>query len=228
MSFLTRLSRVTIARAGYILIFVIVAAVVWFGVLAPRIATASALQTQAADIELANLRLLKDLNATRDRLRNAPAAAQQAQELLERMPQTAQLPEVLDQITEAAIDAGIAPNAVSSLSTGIPVPIADPTGLPPEVQLAQMPVSITATGSAASLYRFLGNLEALDRSLLIASTQIADAAGTTGDGGEAASTLQVSGSMFVLESRLPDLVATVERLLADGQGASSPSSATSG
>jgi len=82
MSFLTRLSRVTIARAGYILIFVIVAAVVWFGVLAPRIATASALQTQAADIELANLRLLKDLNATRDRLRNAPAAAQQAQELL--------------------------------------------------------------------------------------------------------------------------------------------------
>jgi len=219
MSFLRRMSRVTLARLGMVLIFVIVAVVVWFAVLSPRMATASSLQTQTADTELANLRLTAELNATRDRLRNAPAAAQQAQTLLERMPQTAELPEVLDQITAAAIDAGIAPNAISSLSTGIPVPIADPAGLPPEVKLAQMPVSITATGSSAALYRFLGNLETLDRSLLIESTQVSDAAGTTGGGQAVDSSLQVSGSMFVLESRLPDLVATVDRLLADTGGA---------
>jgi len=82
-----------------------------------------------------------------------------------------------------------------------------------------MPVSITATGSSAALYRFLGNLEALDRSLLIESTQVSDAAGTTGGGQAVDSSLQVSGSMFVLESRLPDLVATVDRLLADTGGA---------
>ncbi len=229
MSGLTRMSRVTVARIGFVVVFVVVAAIGWFAVIAPRIETASDLQAQAADTELANLRLMKQVTDTRALLADAPAVAKRAQDLLEQMPQSAELPEVLDQITAAAIEAGIAPNAVSSITTAIPVPLADPGTLPPEVLLAQLPVSISVTGSAESLTGFLDNLESLDRSLLIQSTQVADVAGTADDPTATASSLQVTGTMFVLQSRLPDLVETVDDLLAQAPvGTEAPAAEQSG
>jgi len=211
MSALTRMSRVTVARIGFALIFIVLALISWFVVLAPRAEQATSLTTQAENTDLRNLALMKQLRQTRDELQDAPAVAQRAQNLLTKMPQTADLPAVLDQITDAAVRAGIDPNEVSSISTGIPTPIAE-AGLPANVQLAQMSVSLTATGSKQQVYDFLDNLQSLDRSLLVTSTQVSQP--TDLDAG-ANVTLQVVGTMFVLQSALPDLVTEVETLLAN-------------
>lgn len=209
MSTLTRLGRVTLARIGFALIFVGLAAGVWLLALSPRMEQADELTAQAADLELENLGLLSNLNRTRAQLENAPEVAQQAQALLAKMPQTADLPAVLDQITAAAVDAGIDPNQVSSITTGIPVPLSEGT-LPEGVSLAQMAVSLSAQGGRQEIQAFLDNLQSLDRSLLITATQVTNA-GTEGDA--AALNLTVAGEMFVLQSKLPDLVATVADLL---------------
>lgn len=209
MSALTRLSRVTVARIGFALVFVVLAAVAWLAVISPRFEQAGDLTQQAADLDTRNLGLVGQLNRTRDMLADAPAVAEQAQELLAKMPQTADLPAVLDQITAAAVEAGIPPNEVSSIATSIPVPVAE-GALPENVRLAQMAISLSARGTTEELYAFLDNLQSLDRSLLITSTQVANAGGE-----DAASvTLQVAGEMFVLQSKLPDLVTTVGELLA--------------
>ncbi len=211
MSTLTSMSRVTVARIGFVLIFIVLALISWFMVLAPRAEQATSLTTQAEDTDLRNLALMKQLRQTKDELQDAPAVAQRAQELLAQMPQTADLPAVLDQITAAAVEAGIDPNEVSTISTGIPTPVTE-TGLPADVQLAQMSVSLTATGSRQQVYDFLDNLQSLDRSLLVNSTQVSQ---PTDLEAQTNVTLQVVGTMFVLQSALPDLVAQVDTLLAD-------------
>lgn len=209
MSGLTRLSRVTIARIGFVLVFIALAAVSWLFVLSPRIDQAGELTQQADDLDLENLGLVSNLNRTRDMLKDAPEVALQAQELLAKMPQTAELPAVLDQISAAAVSAGIDPNEISSIATGIPTPVAEGT-LPDGVQLAQMAISLSAQGSPDAVQAFLDNLQSLDRSLLITATQVTDAGAERAD---TSITLQLSGEMFVLQSQLPDLVATVDALL---------------
>lgn len=217
MSLLTRMSRVTVVRLGFALIFIALAAVAWLFILSPRFDQADKVVQDTEDLELANLGLVSNLNRTRDMLQDAPAVAQQAQELLAKMPQTADLPAVLDQITDAAGAAGIAPNDVSSIATSIPVPVAEGV-LPEGVQLAQMSISLSARGSREQVAAFLDNLQALDRSLLITATQVTDPGA---DRASSSQTLQVSGEMFVLQSRLPDLVATVESLLTTEQASAS-------
>ena len=241
----------TKARTATIISAVSVLAVgglTWQFVLSPRMAEADSINTQAMDVETQNVMLMGRYNEAVTRAQKAPEVAAEAQALFAQMPQSAELPAVLDQVMNAATDAGIDEADVASLSTGIPQLIPESEGGVSGVQLATMSISISAEGSAASTMDFLDNLQSLDRALLVnqasrtpnTDTEV-DSDGeekTKGNESEESSTdenaddgetpskkdllaalpdenLSTAGMMFVLESRLPDLVATVDQMLAD-------------
>ena len=216
------IGKVRLATILAVLLVVAVAAVGWFAVLSPRLATASRLQEQAVQLQTANLTLRNQYNQALDQAAAAPQAAAEAQILFARMPQTADLPAILEQITAAATDAGIPPNAVTTLTTGIPVPVTGSDGEAGSagIRLATMEIGVTAQGSRPQVLAFLDNLQALDRSLLVTSTVDSAVTEAVGEGtGPDQESMQVGGRMFVLESRLPDLVATVEALISEAETA---------
>lgn len=214
-----RFGRVRLATLGMVLLVVVVAAVSWFAVLAPRLATASEIRTQATQVQTANLSLRNQYNQALDQAQEAPQAAAEAQQLFARMPQTAELPTILEQITAAATAAGIDPNAVATLTTGVPVPVPAAEGSATGINLATMDVGVTAVGTRPQVLAFLDNLQGLDRSLLVTSTLDSAVPQVAGESrGPALESIQVGGQMFVLESKLPDLVATVESLLEQANG----------
>ena len=206
-------SRVRLTAIGGIVIVLAVIAVIWFAVLSPRMSEAAQLDEQATTLETANLGLQNQYNRSLDLARQAPEAALEAQRLFAAMPQQAELPRVLEQITQAALDAGIDAKDVQTINTTIPAPVApegatDASG----VALAQLQVSITATGGRAQALQFLDNLQALDRILLVTSSRLTAA---PVEGAKNKQAIQVTGTMFVLQSELPDLVKKVDDLLAE-------------
>ena len=212
-----RIGPVRLALLGAALLVVAVAAIAWFVVLSPRLATATEVRAQATQLQTANLSLLNQYNRAVDQAEAAPQTAAEAQVLFARMPQTAELPTILEQITQAATEAGIAPNAVTTLTTGIPVPVSGAGGNPAGISLATMDIGVTAEGTREEVLAFLDNLQGLDRSLLVTSTIDSAVAGAEDSRGPGLESMQVGGQMFVLESQLPDLVATVESLIAEAE-----------
>lgn len=220
-----RLSRVRLTQLGAVLGLVVIALLAWFFLLSPRLSKATEITSQAEQLQTANLSLLNQYNQALDQAERAPEAAAEAQALFAKMPNNAQLPVVIEQITTAATDAGIPPNQVSTVNTGIPEAIT-PKGTDPTasetttgVQLATMEIGVTAEGTRPQVLQFLDNLQGLDRALLVTANNLAvvpEAPGTP-TAGQDLETMQVSGPMFVLRSKLPDLVAEVERLIAEAE-----------
>lgn len=223
-----RIGKVRLAQIIGIVAVLGVAAIAWFAVLSPRLATASELQEQAETLQTANLALRNQYNQALDQAEAAPAAAAEAQVLFAKMPQSAELPAVLDQITNAAVAAGIDPNAVTTLTTALPVPVTTQSDAarnsagsaaseaPKGIKIATMDINVTAEGTREQVLAFLDNLQGLDRALLVTATTDTAVVKELGQtGGPDLESMQVVGQMFVLESKLPDLVATVEGLIAE-------------
>lgn len=220
-----RIGKVRLAQVIAIIAVLGVAAIAWFAVLSPRLATASELQQQAETLQTANLALRNQYNQALDQAEAAPAAAAEAQLLFAKMPQTAELPALLDQITAAATEAGIDPTAVTTLTTALPVPLTAETDAAATkegndalqgVKLATMNINVTAEGSREQVLEFLDNLQGLDRALLVTGTTDTAVEAELGETADRdLESMQVAGEMFVLESKLPDLVATVEDLIAE-------------
>lgn len=200
-------SKVRLTLLFGVLIILALTALSWNFVLGPRLQSANDLNSQAEQVELANVQALSQFSRLRDQAREIPAAAEEAQALFASMPQEADLPGLLNQITQAAADAGIPAQDITVLSTGVPTPI-DPGAENPSVRLATITLDLTVRGSTNEFGRLLDNLAGLDRSLLIQATNLS----IPPEGGQGAS-MQVSGTIFVLQSPLSDLVANVERLI---------------
>ena len=98
-----RIGKVRLAQVIGIIAVLGVAAIAWFAVLSPRLATAGELEERAVAMQTANLTLRNQYNQALDQAEAAPAAAAEAQVLFAKMPQTAELPTVLDQITGAQL-----------------------------------------------------------------------------------------------------------------------------
>ena len=118
----------------------------------------------------------------------------------------------------AAINAGIPASDISVINTSIPTPIseADPrtAALAEElgVDLAVIDIDLSVTGNDDEFLGFLTNLTSLERAFLVQSTSLATSRDNTGN-----QTLSIAGRLFVLQSSLPDLVATVDELLAEAE-----------
>lgn len=214
------MTRVRLSVIGGVLLVVIVGVALWLLALSPRLAEADDLTQQATQLQTANLNLQRQYSESLDQARKAPEAAAEAQVLFAKMPQKADLPSVLDQITRAATDAGIDQNAIPTLTPGIPVPVtgtkdgAAAEKSPSGIQLARLDLNVAALGQRDQTLGFLDNLQAMDRVMLITSTQTSQVSQVSDAAATDLENLQVAGSMFVLESQLPDLVAEVEALLA--------------
>jgi Tfp pilus assembly protein PilO len=211
------MGRVRLTLIGGILLLIALGAVLWFLVLSPRLSQASELDAQAAQLQSANLSLRNQYNKALTLADQAPQAAADAQKLFATMPQQAELPAVIEQITQAATTAGIKAQDVQAINATIPNPVTEAgDSAASGINLAQMQLSVTAQGKRAESLRFMDNLQGLDRALLIESSRLADVAGVNAQPGSSGlETVQVVGDMFVLQSKLPDLVANVEKLLAD-------------
>jgi type IV pilus assembly protein PilO len=193
-----------------------ITALAWFLLIGPRLAEADEISAQVEQSETGNLQLRNRVNQARTQVAQAPAAAAEAQKLFATMPQAAELPTVLRQITEAAQAAGIDPAAIQVISTAVPIATGVAAQGASGVSLAEMDIGITVSGNRQSLLDFLDNLQALDRAFLITATQVSGAALNDPAAGES---LTMRGTMFVLQSELPDLVATVESLIAEADAA---------
>lgn len=215
-----------------ILALVALATAAWFLVLSPRLSAAADIAVQVEQVDFSTVQLQNRYREAVEQARTATTAAAEAQALFETMPQEAELPEVLLQVIDAAKRAGIDAEQISVINTSVPRAIAGDPALATDPQtpagvaardlgvaLAQLDLDVTVTGTRDSLLRFLDNVQGLDRAMLITSTGLVSVNQPGEDGGPdgAASGLQsldMTGSMFVLQSTLPDLVATVEEIVA--------------
>lgn len=207
-----RLTKVTLVAITCVAALIAFTAVLWLAVLSPRLAEAGALETEAADLQLTQLSLERKKRDLLDLAEALPAAASQAQQVFAQMPQSAQQPKLLRQLTAAATDANIKAADIAVINIGVPQGIED-VGGDSGVALATMTVDMTVEGTREEVGDFLGNLQGLERSLLITAVTM-DAAG---DKDEDRWTMSVSATLFVLQSALPDLVAAAEAVAAGAE-----------
>lgn len=210
---LGKVAAVAVAAAIGLIAF---AGIIWVAVLSPRLSETTALDSQAADLQLAQLSLLRKERDLQDLARELPSAAQQAQKVFARMPQSAQQPRLLRQLTQAATDAGIDARKVTAINTEVPTAI-EGAGGNSGVALATMTVTMTVAGTQEEVQAFLANLEGLERSLLITSVNLDQTVETR------EWTMSVTGTLFVLQSPLPDLVAAAEAVAAQADDSATPS-----
>jgi Tfp pilus assembly protein PilO len=218
------MGRVRLNLVAGIAILLALAALLWFLVLSPRLSKAAELSAQAAQLQGANLSLQNQYNKALALADKAPQAAADAQALFATMPDQAELPAVLEQVTAAATDAGIKPQDIQTINAAIPNPIeAQAYNTASGINLAQMELSVTAEGKRDQSLAFLDNLQGLDRALLITSNRLANVATVDAQPGASnRESIQVVGQMFVLQSKLPDLVQKVDDLLAAAGRAPTP------
>lgn len=207
-----RLTKVTLVAITCVAALIAFTTVLWLAVLSPRLAEAGALETEAADLQLTQLSLERKKRDLLDLAEALPAAASQAQQVFAQMPQSAQQPKLLRQLTAAATDANIKAADIAVINIGVPQGIED-VGGDSGVALATMTVDMTVEGTREEVGDFLGNLQGLERSLLITAVTM-DAAG---DKDEDRWTMSVSATLFVLQSALPDLVAAAEAVAAGAE-----------
>jgi len=218
-----------------VLVIVVVIAIGWFFLLAPRLAQADDIALQAQEQSASNVQSQNRYNQTLTQAASATQAASEAQALFSTMPEEADLPSVISQINNAAISAGIKASDIALLGTSVPrplTPIAPTAGDPadaaaqPGVSLAQMDLTMTVNGSHQQLLDLITNLQSLDRAVLIKSNELSTSLQPTDAGpGPAQETLKLQASMFVLQSKLPDLVTHVQELLAQAQSGNLKSTA---
>lgn len=210
------LTRVRLTRLISAVLLLALVAVLWLFVLQPRqddLARAEADLLAAQDQQRA---LTTRSAQLRELLEQAPDIAASAQTLFGAVPQTAELPALLDQITSAASKAGIAAENISVINTSIPVPIreADPAAAQAAeelgVSLGSIAIDVAANGSAEELLAFQRNLENLERALVIESVSVS----ASRDQAQS-QTMSIAGRLFILRSKLPDLVERVDALVAE-------------
>lgn len=193
----------------------------WFGILSPRMSHAAEVEESAAQVQTGNLALLSQLNHLRTMTANAPDVARRAQDLFRTMPSDADLAPVLNEVTQAATQSGIPAEGVMAITPSIPIPLVAGRPVPGQapaaaqaaslgVHIATMPLSVTVQGTDSQLQGFLSRLQHLDRAFLVTGTQFTTAPGAGGTK-PGVQELTVTGTLFVLQSTLPDLVAAVQQ-----------------
>jgi Tfp pilus assembly protein PilO len=175
-----------------------IAGLSWVLVLGPETSTLADTRLQVESARQQNQVLalqLSSLEAQRDKLGEMRHTARK---LSEQFPPTADQPGLFREVTDAAVDAGIGPNGVTTLAPTAPV-IGSADGAvnadPPAAgsgQLASQTVSVSITGTYEQTRQLLVNLEHMPRAYLITSV-------TLGGGGDTDSyTTTIAGQMFVM------------------------------
>ena len=172
----------------------------WIFVISPKLGSVSEVSEQRLALEDGNLAMAGQLSTLRAMLEDVPTLTKDAEALAGVIPPTADQPGFFRAITDAAEGAGIPASALTTVSPGVPVlpvapaPVVAEEGAPavetaPEPQLAVQTVSINVNGSYKELSKFLGNLEKMERALLLQNISLSSS--------ESGLALTVTGSTFV-------------------------------
>jgi Tfp pilus assembly protein PilO len=177
-----------------------VAGLSWVLVLGPETSTLADTRLQIESARQQNQVLtqqLSQLEAQRGELRKTREAAH---ELAAKFPPTADQPGLFEEVTAAAVDAGIGAKGVTTLAPSPPViggVAGGVTADPPASgsgQLASQTVSVSVTGTYDQTQRLLENLEHMPRAYLINSVALAG----SGEGSTDSYTTTIAGDMFVM------------------------------
>jgi hypothetical protein len=196
----------------------LIAAVSWTVVIGPEVSQLSAVRTQVQeardqnDLLRAQLALLVKQSGELDDVRRTARA------LAATFPPTADQPGLFEEVTEAAVEAGIGADGVTTLAPSPPVAGGDPAAAaaaaPPVAggQLARQTVSISVEGGFEQTLRLLENLEQMERAYLVMSVSL-------NGGAEDGFTTTLTGDMFVMPPVVdPGDVATGAAAPADEPG----------
>lgn len=195
MNIRTASATIALGAGGLLLL----AAISWIFVLSPKLGSVSEVSEQRLSLEDGNLAMAGQLSTLRALLEDVPTLSKDAAALAAVIPPTADQPGFFRAITDAARDAGIPASALTTVSPGVPVlPVAPPPVVEedapaaepaPASQLAVQTVSINVNGTYKQLSRFLGNLEEMERALLLQNIGLSSS--------ESDLALTITGSTFV-------------------------------
>lgn len=177
----------------------VVAALGWTLVVGPE---TSALSDRREAVEATrdqNQQLAGELAALEQQREELGATRRTAEELAEKFPPTADQPGLFEEVTAAAVEAGIGPQGVTAL---VPTPpmvgaAADPAAATPPAaetgsMLARQTVTVSVTGTYDQTQRLLENLEHMHRAYLVRTVAL------SGDPETGTYTTTVDGDMFVM------------------------------
>lgn len=180
-----------------------VAGLGWTFALGPETSQLAETRAEITSVRDQNAVLATQLAALEKQQAELGSVRQEARELAEKFPPTADQPGLFAAITDAAIDAGIGAQGVTTLAPTPPVvaapvdPAADAgtdaaaaTGTTGAGALARQTVTVVVTGTYDQTERLLENLEHMSRAYLVTSVSL------SGESGTFATT--VAGDMFVM------------------------------
>lgn len=180
---------------------VAVAALGWTLVVGPETSALSDRRDEIDSTRSQNLLLAADLAELERQREELGATRRTADSLAEKFPPTADQPGLFEEVTAAAVEAGIGAEGVTTLTPTPPTigaaidpaapatpAAADDTG----GLLARQLVTVSVTGNYDQTQRLLENLEQMQRAYLVRTIALA------GDPVTGAYTTTVSGEMFVM------------------------------
>ena len=167
----------------------------WFLMISPQRSHANELRKQAASVEASTSGLQTQIEQLKQQQKGETAQQKRLAEIAQMIPDNPQLPALIRQLSAAAQKAGVsldsmAPSAPTTVSAGA-------------VPLAQIPVTISVTGSYFNIESFQRALEHLDRALKVTGLSVAPNHGDTaaaGDAGAAPNALTGQFQATVYES----------------------------
>jgi Tfp pilus assembly protein PilO len=180
----------------------VVAALGWTVVVGPETGTLADTRAEIESTRDQNAVLTGQLASLEKQVSQLGETRRTARDLAALFPPTADQPGLFEEVTAAAVDAGIGPEGVKSLAPSPPVlggaspgaPPADPAAPadPTGVQLARQTVTVSVSGTYDQTQRLLANLEQMSRAYLVGSVTLA------GDATTGAYTTTIEGDMFVM------------------------------
>lgn len=187
---------------------VVVAALGWTFAVGPETGRLDAAREQVTAIRDQNAVLQTQLAALVKQQSELADTRGTARVLARKFPPTADQPGLFAMVTDAAVDAGIGAEGVTTLSPTPPVvggaepgAAADPAAAPTDPAaaapaaagaLARQTVTVSVTGTYDQTQQLLVNLENMDRAYLVTSVSLA------GDTEGASYTTTITGDMFVM------------------------------
>jgi Tfp pilus assembly protein PilO len=179
---------------------VAVAGLSWVLVLGPETSTLADRRSMIDSAREQNQVLTQQLGQLEKQRTELAKTRRIARALSAKFPPTADQPGLFEEVTAAAVDAGIGPKGVTTLAPTPPViggAAGGVTADPPVAgsgQLASQTVSVSVTGTYDQTQQLLENLEQMPRAFLMTSV------GLSGSGEDAtgAFTTTIAGEMFVM------------------------------
>lgn len=203
----------TAAKVVGSLAIVLVAGLGWLVAVGPETDTLAEAREQVSTTRDQNAVLTAQLAVLEQQRESLSTTRREARRLAQLFPPTADQPGLFEAVTAAAVDAGIGPQGVTTLTPTPPLlgaadggagtPAADPAADPeadpaekpaapaPAGQLARQTVTVAVVGTYEETERLLENLEHMPRAYLISAIALAGA-----ESGEFTTT--ITGDMFVM------------------------------